>query len=121
LPPFLTAAGVARDFVAGRLRRWDRSHQADDGVLIISEMSSNALIHAPSPEYVVAIDWNGGWVRLEIWDSSPRRPRLLPIDFEKEHGRGMHLIAALSEAWGSRVTASGKRVRAILPRVSQDS
>jgi hypothetical protein len=119
--PYLTQAEVTRVFVAGGLRRWDRPHQVDDGVLIISEMFNNALIHAPSPEYVVAIDWNGGWVRLEMWDSSPHHPRLLPIDFEKEHGRGLHLIAALSRTWGSHGTASGKCVWATLPCVPRHS
>jgi hypothetical protein len=78
-------------------------------------MFNNALIHAPSPDYVVAVDWNGGRIRLEMWDSSPHRPTVLPIDVEEEHGRGMHLIAALAEIWGSRVAASGKCVWAVLP------
>ncbi|GLY85797.1 ATP-binding protein [Actinoallomurus iriomotensis] len=114
LPPFLASAGVARDFVASRLRRWGRSHQVDDGVQLVSEMFNNALIHAPSADYVVAVDWNGGRVRLEIWDSSPHRPIVLPLDFEQEHGRGMHLISALAESWGCHVATSGKCVWAIL-------
>jgi hypothetical protein len=121
LPPFLTSAGIARDFVASRLRLWGRFGQADDGAQLIGEMFNNALIHAPSPDYVVAVDWNGGAVRLEMWDSSPHRPVVLPIDFDGEHGRGMHLIAALSGTWGCRMTASGKCVWAVLPSVSQDS
>lgn len=121
LPPFLTSAGIARDFVASRLRLWGRSGQVDDGVQLIGEMFNNALIHAPSPDYVVAVDWNGGAVRLEMWDSSPHRPTVLPIDFEGEHGRGMHLITALSEMWGCRMAASGKCVWAILPVVSCES
>ncbi|GAA4520142.1 hypothetical protein GCM10023191_096630 [Actinoallomurus oryzae] len=115
MPPFLSSAGVARDFVASRLRLWGRSHQVDDGVQLISEMFNNALVHAPSPDYVVAVDWNAGRIRLEMWDSSPHRPTVLPIDVEEEHGRGMHLIAALAEIWGSRVAASGKCVWAVLP------
>ncbi|WP_425550931.1 ATP-binding protein [Actinoallomurus oryzae] len=81
---------------------WGRSGQVDDGVQIIGELFNNALSHAPSPDYVVAVDCNGGAVRLEMWDSSPHRPTLLPIDFDGEHGRGMHLVAALSEMWGCR-------------------
>lgn len=114
LPPSAAAAGAARDFVASGLRAWGWASRVDDAVLIIGEMFSNALTHAPSPEYVVAIDWNGGKVRLEMWDSSPFRPTMLPLDPESEHGRGMRLVAALSEIWGSRVAASGKCVWAIL-------
>ncbi|GLY80331.1 ATP-binding protein [Actinoallomurus iriomotensis] len=115
LPPFLTSAGIARDFVASRLRLWGRSGQIDDGVQVIGEMFNNALIHTPSRDYIVAVDWNGGAVRLEMWDSSPHRPTVLPIDFDGEHGRGMHLIAAFSETWGCRVVAPGKCVWAVLP------
>ena len=121
LPPFLTSAGIARDFVASRLRLWGRPGQIDDGVQLIGEMFNNALIHAPSSDYVVVVDWNGGAVRLEMWDSSPHRPTVLPIDLEGEHGRGMHLIVALSEMWGCRVAASGKCVWAILSEVSRES
>jgi hypothetical protein len=118
LPPFLTSAGIARDFVASRLRLWGRSGQVDDGVQVIGEMFNNALTHAPGPDYVVAVDWNAGAVRLEMWDSSPCRPAVLPIDLDGEHGRGMHLIAALSETWGSHMAASGKCVWAVLSRES---
>jgi anti-sigma regulatory factor (Ser/Thr protein kinase) len=121
LPPFLSSAGVARDLVASRLRLWGRAQQVDDGVQIISELINNALIHAPGPEYVVAVDWNAGAVRLEVWDSSPKRPSVLPLDVEEEHGRGMHLVAALAETWGSRLAASGKCVWAILPGTPYDA
>lgn len=120
LPPFLTSAGVARDFVASRLRLWGRLHQIEDAIQLISEMFNNALIHAPSPDYMVAVDWNGGSVRIEMWDSSLHGPTLLPVDLEEEHGRGMHLIAAISEMWGSRIAASGKCVWAILPATPKD-
>jgi two-component sensor histidine kinase len=76
-------------------------------------MFNNALIHAPSPGYVVAVEWCDGKVRLEMWDSSPRRPEVRPLDLDDEHGRGMRLIEALAEEWGSCV-ASGKCVWAVL-------
>jgi hypothetical protein len=106
---------VARDFVTGRLRAWGRAGIVDDAQVITGELWTNAITHAPSPEYVVAVDWNGGMIRLEMWDSSPFRPQKLPLDLNGEHGRGMRIVDALSEAWGSRVAASGKCVWAVLP------
>lgn len=115
LPPLRSSHGVARDFVTGRLRAWGRAGIVDDAQVIMGELWTNAITHAPSPEYVVAVDWNGGMIRLEMWDSSPFRPQKLPLDLNGEHGRGMRIVDALSEAWGSHVAASGKCVWAILP------
>ncbi|MCO5968439.1 ATP-binding protein [Actinoallomurus sp. WRP6H-15] len=98
-----------------RLRAWGRADQIEDATVIIGELFNNALLHTDSKELVVAIDWNGGRIRLEMWDDSPCRPRIAPADFEQESGRGMHIIAALSEVWGSRLAASGKCVWAVLP------
>lgn len=120
LPPSPTSAGAAREFVASRLRAWGRCPQVDDAVLIIGEMFNNALMHAPSPDYVVAIGCDNGKLRLEMWDSSPCRPTVLPLDLEDEHGRGMRLVSAMSEKWGSWVTAAGKCVWAILPDKSEE-
>jgi hypothetical protein len=114
LPPFLSSAGIARDFIAACLRQWGLDDCIDDAKVIIGEMFNNALLHAPSEEFVVAIDWNGGAVRLEMLDSSPARPTVLPEDPFSEHGRGMRLIVSLSRMWGTRLTASGKCVWAIL-------
>ena len=37
---------------------------------------------------------------IEVWDTSPRPPRLMePIDL-LEHGRGLQLVDALSIRWG---------------------
>jgi hypothetical protein len=115
LPPVRASHGVARDFVKGRLRTWGRADIADDAEVIVGELWTNAITHAPSAEYVIAVDWNDGMIRLEMWDSSPFRPQKLPLDLDDEHGRGMRIVDALSEAWGSRVAASGKCVWVVLP------
>lgn len=115
LPPLRTSHGAARDFVKIRLHMWSRDDIVDDALVIVGELLTNALTHAPSPEYVVAVDWNGGMIRLEMWDSSPFRPQKLPVDLSSEHGRGMRIVDALSAAWGSRITATGKCVWATLP------
>jgi anti-sigma regulatory factor (Ser/Thr protein kinase) len=117
LPHSEAAVGLARDFIKGRLLKWARRDIIDDAALIITELVTNAFIHAPSPDYFTVIDWNGGMIRLEMWDSSPFRPQRLPIGLTGEHGRGIRLIEALSEEWGSVITASGKCVWATLPLI----
>lgn len=115
LPPVRASHGAARDFVRDVLELWGRDDIVDDALVVIGELLTNALIHAPSPEYVVVVEWNGGLIRLEVWDSSPSMPQKLPIDLDGLHGRGMLIVDALSGAWGTRTAASGKCVWSVLP------
>lgn len=93
---------------------WGRPGLADDAALIATELFSNALCHAPSPQYVLVVDWNGGRPRIEMWDSGARLPKLQNLSIEAESGRGLHLVQALSTSWGSRHVASAKCVWAVL-------
>lgn len=114
LPPERSASSAARDFVKTTLAGWGLSRLADDAALIATELFSNALRHAPSPQYVLAIDWNDGKVRIEMWDSGDLLPRKQNPGLDAETGRGLHLVEALSTAWGSRHAASAKCVWAVL-------
>jgi anti-sigma regulatory factor (Ser/Thr protein kinase) len=114
LPPEPSAAAVARDFVTTALAGWGLHGLADDAALITTELFSNALRHAPSPQYVLAVDHNDGRPRIEMWDSGNRLPERQTPDTDAETGRGLHLIEALATAWGTRHAASGKCVWATL-------
>lgn len=114
LPPDRSASGAARDLVTTTLAGWGRTGLADDAALIVTELFSNALRHAPSPQYVLVIDWNGGRPRIEMWDSGDRLPELRNLSVDAESGRGLHLVQALSTSWGSRQLASAKCVWAVL-------
>ena len=114
LPPERSAAGAARDFVKATLGGWGLPGLTDDAALITAELFSNALRHAPSRQYVLVVDWNGGKPRIEIWDSCERLPQKQDLGSDAETGRGLHLIEALSTSWGSRRAASGKCVWAVL-------
>ena len=114
LPPERSAAGAARDFVTAALSGWGLPGLVDDAALITTELFANALAHAPSRQYVLAIDWNHGKPRIEMWDSGDLLPRKQDPGLDAETGRGLQVIEALSTAWGSRHAASGKCVWATL-------
>lgn len=114
LPPVGSAASVARCFVRATFTEWGRPELVDDAVLVTAELFNNALMHAPSTQYVLAVDRSAGVFRIEMWDSSERRPEKRDPAACAETGRGLHLIEALSIAWGSHVVASGKCVWAVL-------
>ena len=100
LPGTQQAAGAARRFLRAALARWAiprlEDRVLDDATLLISELVTNAVVHAGTAVDVMC-RLDAGLV-LEISDRHP--VRVLHQDRGDEGGRGLHLVAALSEEWG---------------------
>jgi len=95
---------------------------ADDLLLIVSELVTNAVRHAAvvTPQVTVEVAVRGGWVRVAVADDHPFRPRALAADPCRIGGRGLTLVKAVTAEAGGRcdVThrpAGGKVVWAALP------
>jgi PAS domain-containing protein/anti-sigma regulatory factor (Ser/Thr protein kinase) len=100
----------ARRFTARTLRRWNVQEAADAVLLVVSELVTNALVHTQGP---VSLDLvlRGDRVRVSVSDSSPRAPaKPVIVDWESTGGRGLLLIEAMSDAFGSVPVAGGKQV-----------
>ncbi|MGW3314380.1 ATP-binding protein [Streptomyces fungicidicus] len=100
----------ARHWAAGRLDAHGLaagSEQAADILLVIAELVANAVTHArvPGRGFVVTVKVSSQRVRAEVTDARPEC-RLQPADptaveaDSDERGRGLLLVAALSDAWG---------------------
>ncbi|MEV7177503.1 ATP-binding protein [Kitasatospora sp. NPDC093679] len=88
---------------------------ADDARLLISEAVANAVEHTAGPAVRIRIshDSRSGELLCHVRDFSRTVPRHEPTaapDGEAEGGRGLHLIAALSESWGYERDAAGKQL-----------
>ncbi|OQR62864.1 PAS sensor protein [Streptomyces maremycinicus] len=100
----------ARRFTARTLRRWQVQEAADAVLLVVSELVTNALVHTQGP---VRLDLvlRGDRVRVCVSDSSPRAPaKPVIVDWEATGGRGLLLVEAMSDAFGSVPVAGGKQV-----------
>ena len=111
-----TAPGLARAFTVMVLSGWGMAVMTDTGALIVSELASNVVRAAEGPVGSPVYDKQGRvpvmWLRLmadpallgiEVWDSLPPEtgaPVLRHVDPDAESGRGLGLVAALSQAWG---------------------
>ncbi|WP_190014116.1 SpoIIE family protein phosphatase [Streptomyces lucensis] len=92
---------------------------ADDALVVVSELVTNAVLHAGTD---VDVDWRleetGAFV-VEVGDRhSPRAPRdpaagEAPCDVP-DHGRGLRLVAALAESWGVTYRTDARTVWARL-------
>lgn len=104
--------GAVREAVCDQLRAWGRGDLADAAALCVTEILANVHRHAGSPDCELTLDrLPGAGVRAAVSDSSPALPVLRPLpDWTAERGRGLHLIEAAADRWGTTLTPGGKQV-----------
>ncbi|MEU3858736.1 ATP-binding protein [Streptomyces sp. NPDC028722] len=116
LPALPTAVGTARHVVRDLLTAWSVPEDArDDVVLVVSELVTNALVHAAGEWIGCRLTAVADRVRIEVEDQANGGPAL-PVARrpgpDDPHGRGLLLVGTLSHDWG--VTAvPGRRARVV--------
>lgn len=108
----LTCPGLPEEI--SRARRWTRdilrdSPMADDAELIVSELSTNAVLHTASGleagSFHLALAVSAQVIALSVTDDggTGTAPKVEHRDQEAEHGRGLGMVSALAH----RVVAHG--------------
>jgi CheY-like chemotaxis protein len=116
LPRELTSVRLARRFVAGLLADWGLDALRDDALLVTSELAANAITHADST-CRLRVSLTPTTLRIDVIDTGAGTPEPQPPSATEEHGRGLHLVAAVTTAWGLElVPDDGKVVWAELLR-----
>jgi PAS domain S-box-containing protein len=77
--------------------------------VLISEIVSNALVHAGT-EIEVAYAFVGGGLRIEVTDGSPHVPAPRAYGPSAGTGRGLILLEEMADAWGVEPGDPGKTV-----------
>ena len=103
------SVGRARRFCSAALEGWGVSGEvADTCVLLVSELATNAVLHARTP-FTVSIE-RDPTLRVEVHDGDPRPPHTRDYGPEAASGRGLHLVEALAHSSGTVTHAGGKSV-----------
>lgn len=76
---------------------------------LTNELVTNAVVHAGTPVDVLVRDLHG-WVQVEVSDAAKPVPVVVDGVLASESGRGLRIVAALSEAWGAHPGPGGKTV-----------
>ncbi|MGW3008810.1 ATP-binding protein [Streptomyces sp. NPDC001219] len=121
----------ARRFTRATLEGWQVcAGLADDAVLVVSELVSNALRHGfrePGPDgedAAAPAPFCNAWLALTrqettvlcaVSDAGPGAPVIRPRSDLAESGRGLQIVDTLSESWGwTPPDRSGKTVWAAM-------
>ncbi|MDI5967673.1 SpoIIE family protein phosphatase [Streptantibioticus silvisoli] len=103
-----------RGFLRDLMAAWGHESLTDELETLMSEVVTNALIHAHSEVDVLLREYPDR-LRAEVRDNDPRPPVpavvLAPDDSgdgEAESGRGLLIVDALATAWGSSPAGRGK-------------
>lgn len=103
-----TSVKQARDWLGRRLYMAavpEQNH--DNALLLLSELATNQVLHTPrtgksNGDYFVRAFLFHGWLRVEVRDVGGNSPeiKVISLDLNAEHGRGLLLVNALASRWG---------------------
>ncbi len=110
LPRDPTSPAVARR----QISRFATEHQVDDPetvLLVASELVTNAVLHGAEP-IELRVDLDDRRLRIEVSDSNPDPSTVAERERtpDRPGGWGLHIVASLTERWGTDRHDHGKTV-----------
>ncbi|MDX6287122.1 MAG: hypothetical protein QOG53_2607 [Frankiales bacterium] len=109
------APRAARLFVVEALRGGDAQALADDAAVVVTELATNAVVHARS-EFTVTVSASRGAALISVRDASPVELIVGNAPLLAISGRGLGLVDAVANRWGADLLDDGKVVWAELRR-----
>jgi anti-sigma regulatory factor (Ser/Thr protein kinase) len=111
--PLNSEVKAARDWARDHLSAlgWTTTapETVDDVLLTVSELVTNAHVHAHSNAQLV-MTWDERCLHISVHDGSSELPAPRSAGTERVGGRGMFLVDALADEWESRPCRHGKSV-----------
>ncbi|OBH49394.1 STAS domain-containing protein [Mycobacterium mantenii] len=113
LPADLTSLRESRRMVREWLTTWSQSKLIPVALVVVNVFVENVLEHTASVP-VVRIEAQGTTATIAVSDASNTPAVRLPSPSKGIDVSGLAIVDALSRAWGSTPTASGKTVWAVI-------
>ena len=108
LPSDPATVSETRKRVHDQLARWNLEEEAFVTELVVSELVTNAMRYGRPPIRLRLIHDSN--LICEVSDSSSTAPHLRRARVFDEGGRGLFLVAQLTERWGTRHNRTGKTI-----------
>jgi anti-sigma regulatory factor (Ser/Thr protein kinase) len=134
LPAEPPSAYRGRNLVAATCRQWVLGDLCADIVLPVSELVTNAILHAGT-DIRLTISLTAQWIEVSVHDQHARPPIMRPVRLDLDtapieddlppyprnpdlhfgdegiaSGRGLHIVDAVADEWGIAEFTSGKEV-----------
>ncbi|WUO34997.1 SpoIIE family protein phosphatase [Streptomyces sp. NBC_00286] len=113
LPSDPAIVAAARAQTSRQLATWGLEDAAFITELVVSELVTNAIRYGAVPIGLRLIRDRA--LICEVSDASNTAPHLRRARVFDEGGRGLHMVAQLTQGWGTRQTATGKTIWAEQP------
>jgi anti-sigma regulatory factor (Ser/Thr protein kinase) len=104
---------MARFYARSALGYYDLGGNAGDVESVTAELVGNAVRHAGGFAVNLILMHAEGLLVVVVGDLSPDPPVKRPLDGDAVHGRGLHIVEALSARWGWLPQEPGKAVYAV--------
>ncbi len=104
-----TTAAAARELVSTYLAEHGLLHLQDSVRVVVSELVTNALVHARTP-FTVTLSQSSRTLLLRVEDGSQEPPVLRTPGPMEDTGHGLRLVEALSRDWGHTPAPAGSKV-----------
>jgi anti-sigma regulatory factor (Ser/Thr protein kinase) len=108
--PDVATIATARRWVEDTLAAWGADDLSWTAMLLVTELSTNAVLHAATAYRVSLNQRDDGTIRIGVSDGSPRKPRARDYGVDATTGRGLGLVGSLAAAWGTSSLPDGKTV-----------
>jgi hypothetical protein len=108
-PAELDSVSAVRRFLRAALLSWDNDNYDFAAPLVLTELVTNATLHARTP-YTVRLRLEPTHLVVEVVDSSPRLPQARDYAVDAATGRGIKIVDSFSATWGARTIPEGKVV-----------
>ncbi|MFI2367737.1 SpoIIE family protein phosphatase [Streptomyces sp. NPDC018833] len=113
LPADPAVVAAARKYASAQLETWGFGDAVFTTELIVSELVTNAIRYGGGPIQLHLIRDTA--LVCEVSDGSSTAPHLRRARILEEGGRGLMLVASVTECWGTRYGPTGKTIWAEQP------
>ena len=102
----VTAPRLAREFLSAACTAWQVEQFIEAGSLAVSELVSNAVLHAGT-DLAVTLGLDGGHLVVRVHDEGAKLPEVGVRRPSGAGGHGLDIVARLAESWGIDLDPEG--------------
>jgi anti-sigma regulatory factor (Ser/Thr protein kinase) len=111
LPCQAASVPVSRHVVVQLLQAWSAPQDLDDAALLVTELVANAVDHVGGETHLtLELILSDAWLRIAVVDGSSVLPVVRKLQQGSARGRGLLLVQAIADRWGTDEHDGGKRV-----------